>query len=171
MVDGVEHMDASRPPCRNYRRSHFPGEEAAVCHRDEARTVDEGLCLCGDIGKVRRRSDQDAVGSNHLFDALVDDVVIKDAPLVLVRKALPACRAPVHLLAPDMDQFSPHPLVFQDPEHLIQQHLGVPSSPWASAECDYTHDHLMEAGSYQGHGGYRGLREKPWNTPVRPSRF
>ena len=124
---------------------------------DEAGSVDQGLQFGRYVGKIGGAGQNDAVGLEHLLDALVGDVVVDGTTLVLVLEALGARGATPDGLAGQLDQFGLDSFLLQLGEELSDQNRRVAVLAGAAVEGDDFHLGLLCSASRGASHGPRGF--------------
>lgn len=142
MVDRVKGVDGAGPSDRDHRGAHLAPQHVAVGPGDEPGAVDQGLHLRRHVGEIGRRRQNDAVGLDHLLDAVVGDVAVDDASAVLVLEALAARGAATDGLTGQLDQFRLDAFGLQFRKDLPDQNGGVAVFSGASVECHNLHSML-----------------------------
>src|ERR1019366_7754195 len=132
----VERMHRASPPLCDDSGSHFALEEPVVCKGHETGAIDQCFHLGSDVAEIDRRTQDYAVSSGHLLDAVVDDVVVEHASAVPVFKAFHAGCAPPNPLACKLDQFGLNTFVFEFLEYASDQDSSVAVLSSASVDGD-----------------------------------
>jgi hypothetical protein len=113
MEHGIDDMVCTGPPYRRCGGCNLAPEETSVCPGNDAGPVDQDFHLGRDVEEVDRRVGDDPVGRDHPLAAIVEDIVVEDAPPVRVLETAPAVRASADRPPADPDEFRGDALVLE----------------------------------------------------------